>query len=257
MKKTLCFIILSGFALMLCACAWQSASPSPSPAATAAPAPTQESDPPAMARFLPTQEGYRWAYSGFAQYAHTMAITRIEKAPGQWQWQVRGEVADASAGETESELAVELRYTATENTLTQESMAPMMMDSGYEKLELLRAPVKEGASWQQDAQSADGKAVPLTCTIEKVGAVEEKEYVIVRYEDPSSGYYERRVLLEGAGLAEFSRLAMPGEGQFTMGFCKTDFSPLLKDEAADAADPAKDKAQDAEKKSQDAVQKLP
>lgn len=228
MKYLSVLLILS---LLLAGCAGApGASPSPSataPPITASPAPTStpEATPGAttgapseeLAAMLPDEQGYQWQYFGFAEYGHEMTLDAITPE-GDIKYAVTGHVYDMSDGESDADFSIALTYTVGADTLIQEKTAPMMMDSAFDRLELLRTPLTQGAAWQQTVQDASGQDVTLMCTIEKVEEKGGAAVYTVLYQDTASDYYERREIRKGVGVIRFEKLYMPeGEEPFVIG----------------------------------------
>lgn len=191
--------------------------PSPSPG-TASPspggAPSQE-----LAGLLPREEGYQWRYSGFAEYGHEMTLDAISPEADRILYTVTGQVYDISDGESDNDFTLSLSYTVDAQSLVQEKTAPMMMDSPYDRIELLRTPLREGATWQQTVEDVSGQSITLECTIEKAEEESAGTVYTVLYRDTESGYYERREIREDTGVIRFEKLYMPeGEEPFAIGY---------------------------------------
>lgn len=233
--------------VLACACTVLP-SPSPSPVLTALPSAAAQPTPtaglptasptvppaPEMAKYLPA-ERFTWQYTGFAEYGHTMTLESIEKQAGEWIYHVTGEVADMSDGEMDSDLSISLTYTVTDDALIQEIDAPMMMDASYQRLELLHRPLEAGARWQQQAQTAQGKTITLDCSIEAIQKADGQQYLIVRYDNPANGYYEKRVVLQDTGVVEFVKLYQSGQESFEMGYYLNAPLPVLPGAASGAS----------------------
>ena len=195
-----------------------SAQPSPSPQGTASPspdaAPSKE-----LVGLLPHEEDFQWHYSGFAEYGHEMTLDSIAPAPDEIHYTVSGRVYDMSDGESDNDFSISLTYTVDEQSLVQEKTAPMMLDSEYDQLELVRMPLQEGADWRQTVEDGSGQETTLDCTIEKTEEKPGGAVYTVLYQDTVSDYYERREIQEDNGVIRFEKLYMPeGEEPFPIGY---------------------------------------
>ena len=171
-----------------------------------------------LKRLLPSAEGLTWRYFGFAEYDHHMTLDAIEQVSGGTRYIITGEVGDPSGGEGVRDLNLKITYTIKNGVWLQEKQEEAMMDSEFDKLEILRGPIKQGATWTQSQTDKKGNKKTLVCTIEEVKTEEGLQNVVVKYQDKDSVYYEVRSIKQGVGITMFEKLWISPEGNFEIGY---------------------------------------
>lgn len=172
----------------------------------------------ALRELLPEKEGYHWVYNGFAEYAHSMDLERIENRDGQTTYFISGEVEDMSGGESDRDFSLEIEYVIKDGVLTQKKKEELMLDSISNEIQLLKTPLEQGASWKQVTIDKEGNQFDMDCRITEI--TEEngvKEYTVI-YEDQESDYFERRKIREGVGVVSLEKLLDTGEESFVAGY---------------------------------------
>lgn len=210
--------------LLLAGCNTGAASPvTPAPSETPAPAPTlapvsassagpeTEAVPgPAssqLAGLLPAFEGFAWAYHGFHEYAHTMTLDTVRNLSGGVVfYSVSGWVNTPPYWEAVTDPSIMLSYTIGSDRIVQEKNAPGMLDSRFDRLELIRTPLVPGTSWEQTAIDQYNREITLSCTITDVEERTSGTVYTVTYQDTESEYCETRWIQEGAGVIQFDKL---------------------------------------------------
>lgn len=176
----------------------------------------------ALRALLPAREGYRWVYSGTAEYGHSMELAEIVSGRGSAAYKVNGLVDDPSGGEAPGPFEFSLVYEVKQGRLTQTlSSGSRVLDNRFPQMELLRAPLRQGASWTQNVKDKDGKQVKLNCSIAEVTDDNGQAVYRVRYEDTGSDYWEERVIRQGAGVVAVELLYQAAE-DFTLGYALYD-----------------------------------
>ncbi len=178
----------------------------------AAEAPSEE-----LKRLLPEGDGFRWVYSGFAEYGHTMELRSVISKDSGIYYLAEGNVYDPSGGEAPGDFSLRIEYEITGQALIMRKNSEKMMD-GFSELELIRLPLKEGTRWEQKAEHKSGKAYSLTCSIEKIENRPEGKVYSVLYKDKDSGFYEKRLIQENWGVVSFETVWESGEGPVTIGY---------------------------------------
>ncbi len=218
MKKIKCIMLVIFFILTSgCATGKPGGTDQPeatrTPAATATATPSATVTPPvptgsidAIKALLPSETGFVWQYSGFAEYAMTMKLTGIDKPGGVLTLRCEGEVADMSGGEATGDFSVRVAYQIKDGVLTQQLQGPKALDNVYPNLELIREPLGKGAKWLQTVIDADGKEKRLNCTIDEIRQVNGKTVYFLTYQAEGDSYYEKREITEGMGVTAFDRL---------------------------------------------------
>lgn len=161
-----------------------------------------EQDNTALRKLLPEREGFRWVYSGFAEYGHSMELTEppsLEK--DRTLYHITGLVDDPSGGEAPGPFDFSLTYQIEKGRLVRVlSEGSKLMDNRFPSLELIRAPLTKGTAWQQKVQDKAGKQSNLTGTIVEVISENGVSSYRVRYEDSANSYWEERIIQEGIGV---------------------------------------------------------
>ncbi len=151
---------------------------------------------------LPDREGYRWVYWGFAEYGHSMTLTKAPiEEKGRTVYEITGMVDDPSGGEAPGPLDFSLVYAIEKGKLVRTlSAGSKVLDNRYPSLELLRAPLEQGATWKQAVTDRDGKQSNLTTTIVEIAEEDSAILYRVRYVDDANNYWEERVIKSGVGV---------------------------------------------------------
>jgi len=172
-----------------------------------------------LSRLLPEKTGYRWMYEGFAEYSHQMMLDVITDEPQKRIYAISGEVGDPSGGEGTVDRNISIKYTIEGNRLIQEKTEQAMLDSKFDKLILIKTPLMVGTFWAETVVDKTGKETLINALIKKVELTgDNKLKYTVRYVDTNSGYYEERVIEEGAGVVAFEKLLELGDTSFPAGY---------------------------------------
>ncbi len=204
---------------------------SATPAVTAGESPTLSAEPSAtpaspsageadaqLAALLPDKKGYQWQYEGSVDYGHTMTLQDVRRQQGRVEYDIVGEVDDMSAGESGRDHSFTLLYTIADGALSQRSQGTQLLDSQVPQLELLRLPLRQGATWSQQVTDADGRTLALDCTITAVQTVEGRSVYHVDYRAGDGSYFERREITQGIGVTRFERQFGSPQDNFTVGY---------------------------------------
>lgn len=185
---------------------------------------TIDSDHP-LTEFVPQNPGYSWRYNGSVEYGHLMTLTSVVEDEGTTYLTIQGDVDDVSGGESGADYSLQVVYELTDTSFVQVKDESMMLDSKFDRIELLRAPFDEGAMWQQTVYDASGELHTLECTIESVTTNDMGHSVYtVYYDDLGSDYYERRKLEQGVGVTSVMHLEEFEDSSFEMGYSLTQYS---------------------------------
>jgi hypothetical protein len=171
----------------------------------------------ALKGLLPERSGFVWKYLGFAEYGHLMTLDAIIDEGVRTTYSISGTVDDMSDGESGKDQNLSVRYEIADGELMQYAAAEMMMDSGYEQIVLIKAPLEKGTTWTQTAVTKDGIEEVLKCEITDVKDDGDKIYT-VRYDQEESGYYEIRQIREKTGIISFTKLFISDSDRFEIGF---------------------------------------
>jgi len=160
---------------------------------------------PAPEDFMSFQTKSAISYDGFAEYNVRMELLSVREEEDGKHYLVRAAVADMSDGESELDFTVDLAYFLTPTSLVQSGQRRPLMDSEFQSIELLRAPIKQGAGWTQQQRDATGKFVDITCRITNLITLEGRTVIDVTYESEGGARYEWRRFGSGLGLVRYEK----------------------------------------------------
>jgi len=123
-----------------------------------------------------------------------------------------------SGGESDSDYTLNLEYSVKSDAIIQTKTEEMMLDSDYDEIELIRTPLEEGNTWNQEVSDPEGGETTLKSTITSIEDTEEGMVFTVRYEDINSDYYEERKIQEGLGVISFEKLMDLEDDSYPMGY---------------------------------------
>ena len=172
-----------------------------------------------FAKLLPEKSGYTWRYSGFAEYGHHMELNEIASYDSVIKYLITGNVEDMSDGEAgynPDYYNIDIVYTIEDGALIQTKSENMMMDSDFDELELIRAPLIKGNKWGQGVEDESGYRY-LNCEITDINEVGGSKVYTVEYRE-DNGYYEIRMIEEGIGVVSFTKLWQTDNGDFEIGY---------------------------------------
>ena len=160
-----------------------------------------------LSKLLPAEVGFVWKYEGFAEYSHEMKIDNILEESLKRRYIISGEVGDPSDGESTLDRRITMRYTIEDNKLVQEKSEKTMLDSKFDKITVIKAPLVAGTFWTETLIDKHGGVTTINAFIQKVEVLGDgsKQYT-VRYDDINSSYYEERIVREGLGVISFEKL---------------------------------------------------
>lgn len=172
-----------------------------------------------LSDLLPSTKDYTWNYFGFAEYGHTMILNSIVDTSEMRTYTISGEVMDMSDGESNLDYSIDLEYVIEGNNLIQKVNSQIMLDSDVPEIILIKSPLIAGTYWNQTVETQNGETIILNSMISSVSIKENniKEYTVI-YEDPSSPYYEKRIIREGVGVISFEKLITLNGDSFPIGY---------------------------------------
>ena len=173
-----------------------------------------------MEKLLPERTGFFWRCFGFAEYGHDTVLSSIRIEDGNPVYVVTGQVDDASGGEIPKEhLLIYLQYRIESNILKQSKEAPLMMDSDFDNIELIRYPFVVGHKWNQSPIDGNGKLYSIETEIISATKEGEESVYEVEYRDMSNGKVESRLIQVGKGTIGFTKLYDDNENDpFLIGY---------------------------------------
>ena len=170
----------------------------------------------ALKALLPSQEGYVWMYDGFAEYFQFMEIDSIVTEAEGYRYTISGDVVDMSGGDADLDYSISLEYLIQDGALIQIKQEEVMMDSIFDRIELIRFPLESGSVWTQKQTDRDGMERNLTCSIDGVRSEAGTTIYSIGYQDDDSEYYEKREIRSGVGVVSVETLWMTDEGNFPL-----------------------------------------
>jgi len=171
-------------------------------------------------KLLPERPGYRWLYHGFVEYSHEMELNDIVTDRGVVKYFITGDVGDPSDGESRlspEHFNIDIVYSIEGGALIQRKNEKRMMDSEFDNLELIRAPLIKGNKWGQGVVDKSGEYRYINCEITDINEVAGAKVYTVEYRE-DSGYYEIRMIEEGVGVVSFTKLRQSDDGDFEIGY---------------------------------------
>ena len=135
---------------------------------------------------LPKYNNYSWIYNGSVEYGHDMEIISIVVNNMSKDYFILGEVHDMSDGESDMDHSLGLEYSIQSDVVIQRKSEEMMLDSDFDEIELIRTPLEEGNTWNQDVENPEGQSTTFQSTITNVEESDEVVIFTVRYKDVDS-----------------------------------------------------------------------
>lgn len=157
----------------------------------------------ALSELFPDKEGYKWEYYGTADYGHHMTLDKIYEANSQKVLKIKGEVSDLSGGESNLDYGLEVTYAIESDRIVQTKMSDTMMDSEYDQITLIMAPLKVGTTWTEETIDSQGKKAIVTGEIIEFEEHAEGTIYKVLYSENKSDYSEVRKIQKGKGVIDF------------------------------------------------------
>jgi len=151
-----------------------------------------------------------WRYDGSLEYMVNMRKLGAKDEGGNTRYIAEAVVEDMSDGEGRNKkdfYKAEVQYLLTKDALIQSGQRKPLMDSEFQTLELLRLPLKQGASWTQTQKDALGKPVALDCRITNLQVKDGRTILDVTYASRDGEHYAWRRFIGGDGLAQYEKRA--------------------------------------------------
>lgn len=158
-----------------------------------------------------------WKYTGTAEYMHVMEILSVIETKGQKIYQITGEVADVSEGESKEDYTFSLTYTISDESISQSHSGFMFMDKAYDKITLIQAPLEKGHSWRETTKNEKGEQVTITGTIESIEKISQPIYTVKYLVEPKGGI-EIRKIKEGTGVVSYEKQMIFDNEKFPVGY---------------------------------------
>ncbi len=148
-----------------------------------------------------------WTYMGIGEYGSVMSLGEVVEMASQKIYKVYGEVEDLTGGELNNEAFVfSITYVVYEDRIEQIKTGQMLLDSDYDRITLIKAPLEAGTTWTESVEDADGRAVKLIGTITEVSKDNDTGPIYtVSYTVEGSDYFEKRMIKEGEGVISFEK----------------------------------------------------
>jgi len=168
--------------------------------------------------FTPPALASTWQCFGAIDYSVTYTLQSSVREGEDTRYTVLAAVDDLSDGESgrgADYFNVHLRYILTKDVMVQEGQRAPMMDAEFQKLELLRMPLQQGARWSQEQRDALGELVTIDCQITNLTTNEGNTTIDVTYISRDGKRHERRRFESGKGMTLYEKL---WEMEFPIGF---------------------------------------
>jgi len=151
------------------------------------------------------KETFKWAYGGQNDYYHEMTLDTIDATETKSVYTITGAVKATVAGVDTSDYNINLTYVIQGDSIKQIKDADRMLDSEYDEITLIKAPLEEGNSWTEKIVDKKGKTQTIKSSITKVDESEDGRYYEVLYKNTKNDYVEIRRILTGHGVVAFSK----------------------------------------------------
>lgn len=165
-----------------------------------------------IGKLLPEKTGFTWECLGYADYTHSVKLDEIHTEDGNPVYTVNGKVKTLPDGEIPgAEAEIHMQYRIDNNVLTLTKTAPLMADSKFDKLEIIRYPFVVGNRWIQYSQDGGLNKVSVETEIVSITQIDGVNVYEVEYRDMVSGDIENRLIQTGKGTIGFTGLYSDGE----------------------------------------------
>lgn len=171
-------------------------------------------------KLLPEKTGFAWKCFGFAEYCHDCVLSSIQTEEDNPVYVVTGKVDDLSGGmNSEENLSIYLQYRIENNVLTQSKDAPLMMDSDFNNIELIRYPFVVGHKWIQYPVDDKGNTYSIETEIISISQEDGDTVYEVEYREMPDGKNENRLIQTGKSTIAFTKLYDDHENEpFLIGY---------------------------------------
>lgn len=163
---------------------------------------------------------YSWAYSGFAEYAHTMSIVSdtVSMDLSTRTVQTSGMVADMSGGESTKDFSTTLTYIIDAEKIVQQKSDQTFLEFDFDHLTLIKTPLQVGTTWSETVQDDQAVSVVINGTIVAVTADPGGLIYTVEYADSGLLYFEKRLIQVGHGVIAFTKTISDTSGAYDIGY---------------------------------------
>ena len=167
---------------------------------------------------LMPEENFKWAYIGRDEYYHEMVLESITPSEDQYIYKVTGAVRENSTDGSAEDFNIELYYEIKGNSFKQIKTAPMMLDSEYDQMTLIKAPLEVGTKWTEEVRDFNDEKQTIHGEIVKATETEKGMLYEVFYKNPKIEYSESRQIVEGLGVVAFTKVIGSGEQKSQYGY---------------------------------------
>lgn len=171
-----------------------------------------------LSKLLPQSIGFKWNYHGFAEYGHQVSLEGIVDESDKRTYIINGKVIDVSDGESTLDMDLSLKYIINGNKLVQVKTEEAMLDSKFDEIVLIQAPLIAGTFWNDQVRDSNNLENTLKSYIQKVEVMDGKKEYTVRYDHVAGPYYEIRRIREGLGVVYFEKLLELEESSFPVSY---------------------------------------
>lgn len=166
-------------------------------------------------KLLPEKSGYQWVYQGFAEYGHTMMMTNVNSE--EKIYSISGKVHDPSGEKSESESEFDMQYKIEGDAIVQYENGKML-DSNFNKIELIKLPLTVGNTWIQEMTAQNGQEVVLESKITNLEYENGNRVYTVEYNSTDGEYYEKRKIKQYVGVTYFQKPIDTDNGKVTFNY---------------------------------------
>jgi hypothetical protein len=167
---------------------------------------------------LMPDENFKWAYIGKDEYYHEMLLESITVSETKHIYKVTGAVQENAASGSAEDFNIEIFYEVEGNSIVQNKNAPMMLDSEYDRMTLIKAPLEIGTKWSEEVKDFNDKKHTIHAEIVNIVESDKVKTYDVVYKNSKIDYSERRQISEGFGVVTFTKVIGSGEQSAQYGY---------------------------------------
>lgn len=171
----------------------------------------------ALVKLMP-EENFKWAYIGKDEYYHEMVLESITTSEIEYIYKVTGSVQENSTSGSADDFNIELYYEIKGDSIKQIKTAPMMLDSEYDRMTLIKAPLEVGTKWTEEVRDFNDEKQTIHGEIIKATETEKGMLYEVFYKNPKIEYSESRQIVEGLGVVAFTKVIGSGDQRAQYGY---------------------------------------
>lgn len=165
-------------------------------------------------RYIPMESSV-WSYSNGESYKKLMVTEQVFESDKFKHIVVKGEEDDESIKSYRDNYVFEYTYKVEEDKLTRSLHGNVLLD-GYKDVTLLKLPLEEGNTWQDNWVDLKGNFYTVTSKIKSI--MEEGQIITVQSTDRGGRFIIERTLEVGKGVTAFNIVEKYDDIEFETGY---------------------------------------